>query len=331
MVNETVNEIVQFSSSSEVTASIASCYYYDKFGNQVNVSPGGDIKVSASPGVMGTIKVEAPVPTNNTPRYVYVRVSNGESEDRYFTVVQYPLEYITNVQGYYSYRDDFGGTTYESAGKNMYVAVGGWIQNTRSWSRYSSSVGTDSKKYMFSSKFAKPKADGTSQILYYYWSKNGKLNENASNLSSLDNGRMYRVKLASSSADYSVGIPRLDENGWTDDSQENKLLVSPSFMIASQLGATLAPTSVQQAASHCSQYVETYKDESGRVIHLNDWRLPTEAEINIIIRFQYRENAAMDEVLSGHWYWSATGQVENPGAKDQSSSTSAVRCVRSDF
>ena len=35
---------------------------------------------------------------------------------------------------------------------------------------------------------------------------------------------MYRVKLASSSADYSVGIPRLDEDGWTDSSQENSLL-----------------------------------------------------------------------------------------------------------
>lgn len=147
---------------------------------------------------------------------------------------------------------------------------------------------------------------------------------------------MYRVKLASSSADYSVGIPRLDEDGWTDSSQENSLLVSPSFMIASQLGATMEPSSVTQAASHCSYYVETYKDESGNVVHLDDWRLPTEAEIKIIIRFQYPEEGddedvvAMDEVLAGQWYWSATGTVRNEKS-DETDTKSAVRCVRNDF
>ena len=29
------------------------------------------------------------------------------------TIAQYPLEYITNILGWYSYRDDFEGTTYE--------------------------------------------------------------------------------------------------------------------------------------------------------------------------------------------------------------------------
>ena len=87
---------------------------------------------------------------------------------------------------------------------------------------------------------------------------------------------------------------------------------------------------MEQAASHCANYVETYKDEAGNVIHLSDWRLPTEAEIQIIIDFQYRENAAMDEVLAGRYYWSATGQVENPQSRDDDS-TSAVRCVRNAF
>ena len=347
MHNTSVNDLVEFTSSKEVTVSINSVYYYDKYGIvQYQVRPGSTsassaagIKVSAQSGLFGKIKVESPVPTNNAPRYIEIKVSNGEAEDQYFTVIQYPLEYITNIQGYYSYREDFGGTTYEAYQGSRYVAVGGWNQNTQSWSRYSSSVGS-TDTYMFSSKFAKPKADGTSQILYYSWSRNGKLNENASNLSSLINGRMYHVKIASSSADYSVGIPKLDNRGWTDSGDDNKLLVSPSFMIASQLGATFAPTSMEMAASHCANYVETYyedkngnrkKDSNETVVHLNDWRLPTEAEIKIIIKFQYMENAAMDEVLSGRYYWSATGQVENTLSGSSSGSSSAVRCIRNAF
>ena len=147
----------------------------------------------------------------------------------------------------------------------------------------------------------------------------------------LTNGRMYNVKLTSSSGEYSLGIPKLDSRGYTDSSEENSKLVCPSFMIASQLGATYAPTSVEQAASHCSYYVETYKDASGKVVHLDDWRLPTEEEIKIIIKFQYMTDAAMDEVLSGRYYWSATGQVENTKSSSSSTSSSAVRCIRNAF
>ena len=347
MHNTSVNDIVEFTSSKDVTVSIHSVYYYDKYGIvQYQVRPGSTsassaagINVSAQGELFGKIRVESPVPTNNAPRYIEIKVSNGEAQDQYFTVIQYPLEYITNIQAYYSYREDFGGTTYEAYQGSRYVAVGGWNQNTKSWSRYSSSVGSSST-YMFSSKFAKPKADGTSQILYYYWSKNGKLNEDASNLSTLTNGRMYHVKVTASSKEYSIGIPKLDSRGWTDSGEDNRMLVSPSFMIASQLGATFPPSSMEMAASHCANYVETYyedkngnrkKDSNETVVHLKDWRLPTEAEIKIIIKFQYMPNAAMDEVLSGRYYWSATGEVENPQSGSSSGSSSAVRCIRNAF
>lgn len=32
----------------------------------------------------------------------------------------------------------------------------------------------------------------------------------------------------------------------------------------------------------------------------DDWRLPTRAELEIIMEFQYKENAAMDEVWQDH-------------------------------
>ena len=151
---------------------------------------------------------------------------------------------------------------------------------------------------------------------------------------------MYHVKVTASSKEYSIGIPKLDSRGWTDSGEDNRMLVSPSFMIASQLGATFPPSSMEMAASHCANYVETYyedkngnrkKDSNETVVHLKDWRLPTEAEIKIIIKFQYMPNAAMDEVLSGRYYWSATGQVENPQSGSSSGSSSAVRCIRNAF
>ena len=340
MHNSEENDFVQFASSRNVSVTINSVYYYDKYGtiqylarpgSNVGASLGDSIKVSAPAALSGKVLVQAPVPKNNAPRYIEVKVSNGESTDQYFTVTQYPLEYITNIQAYYSYRDDFGGTTYEKYASTRYVAVGGWKESTQTWGTYSNTGGNNST-YMFTSKVAKPSSNGKSSICYYKWSRSGKnyaINDKES-ISGLVNGRMYHVKLTSSSADYSVGIPQLDSKGWTSDGQDNKLLVAPSFMIASQLGATYAPTSMAQAASHCYHYVETYKDEFGHVVHLDDWRLPTEAEIKIIIKFQYMENAAMDEVLSGRYYWSATGQVENTRSQS-SSTTSAVRCIRNAF
>lgn len=47
---------------------------------------------------------------------------------------------------------------------------------------------------------------------------------------------MYHVQITASSGDYTLGQPRIT-NGKTDPGEDNAELVSPSFMIASQLGA----------------------------------------------------------------------------------------------
>ena len=326
MHNVTFNDEIRFTSSSDVTVTVTEIYYYNKFGVKKTVTNNNLVKVSATPGLYGTISVNSSIPENNTPRYIKVKVSNGEVQDKTFLVTQYPLEYITNIQGYYSYRSDFGGTTYEKYASSKYVAVGNWNESGKNWKSYYNAGGSDTK-YFFTSKVATQKSDGTSTINYYKWGNN----KVSTSSVALNNGRMYNVKLTSSSGEYSLGVPKLDSRGYTDNSVENSKLVCPSFMIASQLGATYAPTSVEQAASHCSQYVETYKDSSGKVIHLDDWRLPTEEEIKIIIKFQYVQDAAMDEVLSGRYYWSATGQVENTKSSSASGSNSAVRCIRNAF
>ena len=318
---------LEFASSSPVTVTVKDIYYYDKFGQKIPVSP--DITGTTDGGIAGNITVNSPVPTNNAIRYFTLVVTNQEGITREVTVAQYPLEYITNQQGWYSYRSDFytgtyAPTTYEYKGSRRVAAD--WDNN--SWD-YSTSV---QNNYFFGSKVARMNDDGTSRLYYYSWSQYGStVNTNAGNLTSLDNARMYHVQITASSGKYTIGIPKQDANGFTDDGEDNAELVSPSFMIASQLGATQPPTSVEQAERHCREYVEVHDPDNDpdtdNAIHYDNWRLPTAAEIQIIIDFQYVENAAMDEVLSGPYYWSATGQVNNPGSGDDGTQ-SAVRCIR---
>ena len=318
---------LEFASSSPVTITVKDVYYYDKFGQKTPVSP--DITGTTDGGIAGNITVNSPVPDNNAIRYFTLVITNEEGITREVTVAQYPLEYITNQQGWYSYRSDFytgtyAPTTYEYKGSRRVAAD--WDNN--SWD-YSTSV---QNNYFFGSKVARMNDDGTSRLYYYSWSQYGStVNTNAGNLTSLDNARMYHVQITASSGKYTIGIPKQDENGFTDDGEDNAELVSPSFMIASQLGATQPPTSVEQAERHCREYVEVHDPDNDpdtdNAIHYDNWRLPTAAEIQIIIDFQYVENAAMDEVLSGPYYWSATGQVNNPGSGDDGTQ-SAVRCIR---
>ena len=84
-------------------------------------------------------------------------------------------------------------------------------------------------------------------------------------------------------------------------------------------------------AEHAKQYVEVYKDpETGKTVHLGDWRLPTKAELEIIYQFQGTNNDpnnadAIDYLLNAGAYFSASGPVANP--KKNMDGTS-VRCIR---
>ena len=99
-------------------------------------------------------------------------------------------------------------------------------------------------------------------------------------------------------------------------------------------------TALLAAKRHCEQYAEaTYKDlnnnnkyDSGEpVTHYTDWRLPTEKEIEIIISLQGTEDQdapAIDYLLNGYYYMSASGPVYNSKGDNDNTNTSAIRCVR---
>lgn len=354
MDNTSTDSSLHFSSSSEVSVSVEEVYYIDKFGQRQDYRPGNAAfdSVNAVPesGLDGYITVTSAIPVNNATRYIVLNVTNADGLSESVLVAQSPLETITNIQGWYSYRSDFGGTTYEllngqsiqpdqefddpiegrTIGCNW--DEGGW-GSSPGW-EYSNTTGN-----FFTSKVATQRSDGTSRIAYYQWRESHEgwwfpeppysYSISTSNVSNLDNARMYHVRISASSGEYSLGRPRLDADGYTDDGADNAELVSPSFMIASQLGATQPIDTKTAAAQHCREYVEVYSDDSGATVHLDDWRLPTRAELEIIMKFQYRENAAMDEVLSGRSYWSASGLVGN--TESTSSSGEAIRCVRDNY
>lgn len=156
---------------------------------------------------------------------------------------------------------------------------------------------------------------------------------------------------------YELGIPRKDkdENGndtYTATDEANNELVSPSFMIASRLGTingTLPKNNLElaykMAATHCAEYVETYypRDEKGNrlkdaegnylpIVTLDDWRLPTKAELLIIMRYQgsgvNNGTEAMDYLLNGGSYMGASGSVTNPY---HTNDNLAIRCIRDHY
>lgn len=285
----------------------------------------------------------------NTIRYLEFEVTNADGLTATFRVMQYPVIYITNQQGWYSYRDDFINS------KNKVVTYILWKNNDNSTNNYTRcSYDSDNEKWnyytgnnsrsLFCSKYVYSTStsgsnQGKSRIDYYYWDygsnsvSTGHTDVWSENVT--DNARMYHVQVTATSGEYIVGRPRfIDENGnptsnvengYTEDSAENAKLVSPSFMIASQLGATQSPGIKDEympvAADHCRQYVEVAAD--GTEYH--DWRLPTAAEIDIIIKLQ-NNSQAMDEVLSGRSYWSASG-IKNTGL-GADNETGRIRCVR---
>ncbi len=347
---------LRFASSSAVTATVTAAYYYNKFGQLTQVSSDilNQIKLTPDPGVSGKITIESPVPTNKTIRYIEIEVNNEDGvEARKVLIKQYPLEYITNIQSWYSYRDDFHRnettppTTWEYAGDQI-VGISHEYEryydyNDREYKYRSTYTYNTSSSGFWRSKVAESQnSDGSSRIDYYYYRSGSRQTSLAE---SDGNARMYHVRLEATSSEYTIGRPRLNENGYTDGGADNAKLVSPSFMIASRLGYLNTTYNIDLSderfaldvvREHCARYVEVYRvkkiDENGKETYekhiLDDWRLPTNAELKIIMDFQGTQNQnadAIDYLLNAAYYWSARERVSND--KSSTSGTS-VRCIR---
>lgn len=170
---------------------------------------------------------------------------------------------------------------------------------------------------------------GSNTDYYYYW--DGSQTQYMRTSFNLTNNHMYVIQISSTSEGYIMGRPILgNPNQYL--SQDD--VVSPAFMIASQLGAVTPFTgnnAATNAAAHCSRYMEVATDGT----RYTGWRLPTPDEISVITRYQqgtingvtisdanYR---AMTPVLTGNTYWSLTGNAVSTGMGEGGP---YLRCVR---
>lgn len=282
------------------------------------------ISVSFDKGVTnGSIYLTSTNPENVTKRYITLKVTSGDNV-KYVVVEQYPLEYIQPIAGYYSYRDDKKneGGTYENRGTKS-----GQTSNT---------VASNSNTYFFV-----PKVMYNGQILGWYWNNRGNItradwSDYSRGSSFDDNNMMYFVTITKTDSNYKIAHPLTKKESNYDnqlvavETEENDNLVSPQFMLASQLGTVLTPDNWSFAQKHCAYYVETYKNKAGKTIVLDDWRLPTTAEIKVIIKYQndanVKRDGVMSEVLAGGYYYVAKkGTV---ASTNNGENTYAVRCIR---
>ena len=352
----TDDSTLEFASSSPISSIVLNeAYYINYLGQRVDVEDKNRavynaIKATAQEGVMsGNITIFSPFVKgggfddshSNAIRYMTFTVTNQDGKTQTFTVNQYPTLYITHEMGHYSYRSDFKGTNINGVGEEN-ISGASW-NNNGTWS-YSS---TASSSVFFGSKVALG-SEGNYTINYAYWGtqssggggwwpgggnnqgeNNGTLRLITSQFGGLYNPRMYHIHVMATSSEYIVARPRLDAEGYTESSAENTMLVSPSFMAASQLGATQRLTGgIDQAKAHCEQYIEVTTD--GTVY--DDWRLPTAAEIDIIIKHQETSDAMATILTEGAYYCAyntdRNGNVIYTKETGKGTSTTPVRCVR---
>ncbi|MBO5833161.1 MAG: hypothetical protein J6Q95_07715 [Alistipes sp.] len=379
---ESLDELY-FSSSSPVTVSYVSGsgHYYDKYSKKVGLTNSaiksiyGTVDVAAT---SGNIAVHSDIPTNNTIRYFQLKVTNQEGLSEIIDVEQYPLIYITNGLPWYSYRDDYyyrttdghsfrdnvtssttSGdlpTTYQYDGDHIvsiYTIDNVNLTTKKVKYTYSSAASSNNHGWTCSKVRGNKANDGKLYAINYYsFSYRSRRWTKSTSSCETHNVRNYHVRMMASSGDYILARPNLDEDGFTAGDDNNAKLVSPSFVIASRLGAVLSTYSNLSTlnsrqkllvfADHCKNYVEVddVNDDgktAGKVY--DNWRLPTEAELKIIMDLQGGDGVdaeAIDFLLNGGYYMSASGPVFNPKntsnvkeATDKwSVSDVAIRCVR---
>ena len=365
------NTSLYFSSSSPVKTEIVSnsVYYYNKYGNKTTLKTYNISASTNATATSGNININSTIPTNKTIQYFTIKVTNQEGLSELIEVEQYPLIYVTNLLPWYSYRDDYyyranQGHTFTNCSKDndsknlptKYNYAGDYISSVSVKSvntstgeiKYTYNRDAGSDKGFFTSKFRSSQS-GNDYRNYFYYFRSGSLRESSCETSNLRN---YHIRVMASSNQYTIGRPRIDENGYTASDEENAKLVSPSFVIASRLGAVypdnggLKNLNLEQKliafADHAKNYVEVDDIDDAKnhnkVVVYDNWRLPTRAELEIIIELQGTKGQdadAVDYLLNGQYYMSASGPVFNPKNDDKVTDINqsnkndvAIRCVR---
>ena len=248
----------------------------------------------------GKIVIKSPIPKNRFSKYIVLTLKNAEGKEATVKYKQSPLIETQNFFGDYSSR-----------------SKSGWA--------YRKPNGDLVRKGLTKSDY-----NGGYKAKYY---ENGDIKYFADMESSGNkNNRMYIIQVSSTKdSKYNIAHPNTDKaTGYTNDE-----VVSPAFMIASQLGAVRSANFDQdKAKTHCETYREV-KKENGKQVIYDGWRLPTKTEIQFIVDFQkesYKNNKGekkqpIKPVLEGANYYTLNNIDVATNISGANSGT-FVRCVR---
>lgn len=248
----------------------------------------------------GKIVINSPIPKNRFSKYIVLTLKNAEGKEATVKYKQSPLIETQNFFGDYSSRSKSGWA---------YRKPNGELVRNRLYT-YDYNGGYQAKYYK------------NSDINSFY---------DDTSFDNLKNNRMYIIQVSSTKdSKYNIAHPNIDKStGYTNDE-----VVSPAFMIASQLGAVRSADFDQSGAkTHCETYREV-KKENGKQVIYDGWRLPTKTEIQFIVDFQkesYKNNKGetkqpIKPVLEGANYYTLNNKTVATGV--ESGNEVFVRCVR---
>lgn len=248
----------------------------------------------------GKIAINSPIPQNRFSKYIVLTLENAEGKQATVKYKQSPLIETQNFFGDYSSRSKSGWA---------YREPNGDLVRNRLYT-YDYNGGYQAKYYE------------NSYIRSFY---------DDTSFDNLKNNRMYIIQVSSTKdSKYNIAHPNIDKStGYTNDE-----VVSPAFMIASQLGAVRSANFDQSGAkTHCETYREV-KKENGKQVIYDGWRLPTKTEIQFIVDFQqesYKNNKGKTKqpikpVLEGANYYTLNNETVATGV--ESGDKVFVRCVR---
>lgn len=325
MRNVATDNSIKFYASSACKVQISEVYYYDKNNAKKVISQGNDQypAVTLTGTNEGHVDINSTIPKNLTVKYIKLRISlaNDPSTYKEVLVKQYPIEYAQAIFGWYSSRNDEN-----------------WIDYQRDKTEHNTKKTYSDYSGSYRAKIYVPKTyDGTTEISYlidegvyssdYWWEspkENPPYTAKASEETGNRNPNMYVIQITSTNGDYVIGHPKIDYSNPNSSSYGSKdHVVSPAFMIASQLGAVMSDGFDKRTAiTHCKTYREVAKDSTV----YDNWRLPTNEEVKVICDYQGTSNSPIDVVLAGRYY--RTLSQETVLAKANGNSGNYVRCVR---
>lgn len=252
------------------------------------------------------IQIESRIPINNVPKKIRFKVSNGITElDKEVTVYQYPSHFITHTNGAKSSRRPNGRLADGLNNKAIYRIT---VQNP--------------PKDMI---LGFPPRE-TTDFWPGYWNGSRWVLNGGNKTSKLTTKRdAETAQMVSPSFELASQLGATErwpylEYGWT----EGGSWFNPTWSRTNKIGAF-----EETALCDCALYTET-RIVDGQEVTLDDWRLPTEAEIRLIDQLQNDPNSAVKSIMTGRYYWSAKSDaaIELQGGSEGSTSRAYTRCVR---